>query len=133
MLKKKTKGEKVSKLNNKRVQIFLLILLLLPVLSLFASIGKRFSKVEDDSLNVETPPTDNEEPSEPENPPSEPECSHVDADDNGVCDSCGTEYSDGEDVVEPEEPDVSEPTEDISSGTETPIVEVEPDGEWVFN
>ena len=132
MQKKKTKGEKVSKLNNKRVQIFLLILLLLPVLSLFASIGNRFSEVEDDVPDIEEDLTP-DKPNIPDEPEA-PTCEHRDADDNGVCDSCGEAYSDGEDVIEPEEPDEpSEPTEDISIGTETPIYEVEPDGEWIFN
>ena len=53
---------------------------------------------------VQKPPTDTQEPEEPEEPekpedPEEPSCTHVDADDNELCDLCGEAYSDGVDVI----------------------------------
>ncbi len=46
---------------------------------------------------VQKPPTDTQEPDEPTEPeePEEPSCTHVDADDNELCDLCGESFSDG--------------------------------------
>ena len=43
---------------------------------------------------VQKPPTDTQEPEEPEEP-EKPSCTHVDADDNELCDLCGESFSDG--------------------------------------
>lgn len=43
---------------------------------------------------VQNPPADTDVPEEPE----EPSCTHVDADDNELCDLCGEAYEDGQDL-----------------------------------
>ena len=43
---------------------------------------------------VQNPPADTDVPEEP----GEPSCTHVDADDNDLCDTCGESFSDGQDL-----------------------------------
>ena len=86
----------------KTIAIFMVVILCVGSISTLFDIGA--DEPTGPGTTVQRPeenPDNNEEPDLPGEEPDEPEipaCTHVDADDNNVCDKCGESFSDAQDL-----------------------------------
>ena len=78
----------------KVIAIFMVVILCLGSISLLFD-GGSSDKPSGPGTIVQRPPADTDVPEDPEVPEA---CSHVDADDNSLCDKCSESYTDGQDV-----------------------------------